>query len=65
MNDCLNALQQCSLINLEDSPHLLRQSLLQRGAAHTLLLWDSTEVSIQASVALDSIVIRSMALHNS
>jgi hypothetical protein len=65
MNDYLDALQQCSLINLEDSPQLLRQSLLQRGAAHTLLLWDSTEVSIRASVALAAAVIRSMPLHNS
>lgn len=45
MVECIDALQQCSLINLDDSPQLLRQSLLERGASHTLLLWDSTEVS--------------------
>jgi hypothetical protein len=45
MGECLDALQQCSLINLDESPQLLRQSLLQRGVSHTMLLWDSTEVS--------------------
>lgn len=44
MTDCILALQQCSLIGLDDSPDLLRHSILHRDGSENVLLWNSKEV---------------------
>lgn len=44
MSDCILAYQQCSLIGLDESPDLLRQSMLQRDGSKEFRLWDSKEV---------------------
>jgi hypothetical protein len=39
MADCLEALHQCSLIGLDESPQLLRRSMLSSVSLLSPLLW--------------------------
>lgn len=43
MQDCINCLQQCTLIDLQQSPQLLRRSLLP-SHARNFVLWASLKV---------------------